>query len=191
MGSEELLAVALALGYVVFAIRQQRIAWVLAAFSAGLYLHIFTAVGLYMEAGLQIFYILAALYGWWVWGKDGSDQQLAIQRWPIRKHAVLLAGVLGLGAVLGLLLARYTDAALPIPDSITTVAALLATWMVTRKILENWLWWMGIDLVSIGLYLDRDLALTAALFAGYVILAAAGWWQWRQAFQCQQQATSK
>lgn len=191
MVGEELLAVALALGYVIFAIRQQRIAWVLAAVSAGLYLHIFATVGLYMEAGLQIFYILAALYGWWVWGEDRSDQQLAIQRWPIQRHAALLAGVLGLGAALGLLLARYTDAALPIPDSITTVAALLATWMVARKVLENWLWWIGIDLVSIGLYLDRDLALTAALFTGYVILATAGWFKWHQAFQCQQQAASK
>ncbi len=191
MGGEELLAVALALGYVIFAIRQQRVAWILAAVSAGLYLHIFATVGLYMEAGLQIFYILAALYGWWVWGEDRSDQQLAIQRWPIQRHAALLAGVLGLGAALGLLLARYTDAALPIPDSITTVAALLATWMVARKVLENWLWWIGIDLVSIGLYLDRDLALTAALFAGYVILATAGWFRWRQAFQCQVQAASK
>ncbi len=191
MGGEELLAVALALGYVIFAIRQQRVAWILAAVSAGLYLHIFATVGLYMEAGLQIFYILAALYGWWVWGEDRSDQQLGIQRWPIQRHAALLAGVLGLGAALGLLLARYTDAALPIPDSITTVAALLATWMVARKVLENWLWWIGIDLVSIGLYLDRDLALTAALFAGYVILATAGWFRWRQAFQCQVQAASK
>jgi nicotinamide mononucleotide transporter len=89
------------------------------------------------------------------------------------------------GTLLGLLLSQFTNASLPIPDSITTIAALLATWMVTRKILENWLWWIGIDLASIALFLNRGLDLTALLFAGYVVLALAGWLSWKQHYQTQ------
>jgi len=185
MMGEEQLAVVLALGYVLLAIRQRRLAWLLAAASAGLYLHIFLQVDLYMEAGLQVFYIVAAAYGWWVWQQDGSTERLPVQSWPIRRHMTLLAAVLVVGAALGLALDQYTGAALPIPDSISTLAALLATWMVTRKVLENWLWWIGIDLLSMAIYIDRGLLLTAGLFAGYVVLAAAGWLQWRRDFKAQ------
>jgi nicotinamide mononucleotide transporter len=93
--------------------------------------------------------------------------------------------VLVCGTSMGLLMSQFTDASLPIPDSITTLAALLATWMVTRKVLENWLWWIGIDLVSVVLFLNRGLDLTAWLFAGYVILAIAGWLSWRRQYQDQ------
>lgn len=185
MAWEEPLAVALALGYVLLTIRERRLAWILAGVSAALYLRIFFNVGLVMEAGLQLFYIVMAAYGFWAWGKDDSDRQLPVQRWPIRVHAGILVGVLLLGTATGLLLARFTDAALPIPDSITTIAALVTTWMVTRKVLENWLWWIGIDLISIGLYLHRGLDMTALLFAGYVLLAVAGWFRWRNQLQAE------
>ena len=185
MNWAEPVAVTLALAYVVFAIKERRFAWVLAAASAALYLRIFFVVGLFMEAGLQLFYILMAVYGWVAWGRDSSTAQLPIKRWPLRLHLLLLAAVLVLGTLLGLLLSQFTNASLPIPDSITTIAALLATWMVARKILENWLWWIGIDLASIALFLNRGLDLTALLFAGYVVLALAGWLSWKQHYQTQ------
>ena len=181
----EPVAVTLALAYVIFAIKEMRVAWVLAAASAALYLRIFFVVGLFMEAGLQLFYILMAVYGWFAWGRDSSAAQLPIQRWPVRLHLLLLTAVLITGTLLGLLLSQFTNASLPIPDSITTIAALLATWMVTRKVLENWLWWIGIDLASIALFLNRGLDLTALLFAGYVVLAVAGWLSWKQHYQAQ------
>ena len=185
MNWAEPVAVTLALAYVVFAIKERRFAWVLAAASAALYLRIFFVVGLFMEAGLQLFYILMAIYGWVAWGRDSGATQLPIKRWPLRLHLLLLAAVLVVGTLLGLLLSQFTNASLPIPDSITTIAALLATWMVARKILENWLWWIGIDLASIVLFLNRGLDLTALLFAGYVVLALAGWLSWKQHYQTQ------
>ena len=159
MAWEEPLAMGLALGYLLLIILEQRSAWLLAAMSAGLYLKIFYDVGLFMEAGLQVFYIVMAVYGFWAWGRNSSGQHLRIQRWPLKLHLLILAAVLTSGVGIGLLLARFTDAALPIPDSITTIGALTTTWMVARKVLENWLWWVGIDLVSIVLYLERGLEL--------------------------------
>jgi len=185
MGWDEPLAVTLALAYVVFAIKEKRTAWILAAASAALYLRIFFMVGLFMEASLQLFYIVMAGVGWISWGRDGSTAQLPIQRWPASRHILLLAVVLVFGTSMGLLMSQFTNASLPIPDSITTLAALLTTWMVTQKVLENWFWWIGIDLVSIVLFLNRGLDLTAWLFAGYVILAIAGWLSWRRQYQAQ------
>ena len=186
MAWEEPLAMGLALGYLLLIILEQRIAWLLAALSAGLYLKIFYDVGLFMEASLQVFYIVMAVYGFWVWGSNSSGEHLRIQRWPLRLHLLILAAVLAAGVGIGLLLARFTEAALPIPDSITTIGALTTTWMVARKVLENWLWWVGIDLVSIVLYLERSLELTALLFAGYVVLALVGWHNWRRLLRAQQ-----
>ena len=186
MAWEEPLAIGLALGYLLLIILEQRLAWLLAALSAGLYLKIFYDVGLFMEAGLQMFYIMMAGYGFWAWGSDSTGQQLQIQRWPLKLHLLILATVLASGLGIGLLLAAVTEAALPIPDSITTVAALATTWMVARKVLENWLWWVAIDLVSIVLYLDRGLKLTALLFAGYVVLAVVGCRNWRRLLRAQQ-----
>ena len=186
MAWEEPLAMGLALGYLLLIILEQRNAWLLAAMSAGLYLKIFYDVGLFMEAGLQVFYIVMAVYGFWAWGRNSSGQHLRIQRWPLKLHLLILAAVLTSGVGIGLLLARFTDAALPIPDSITTIGALTTTWMVARKVLENWLWWVGIDLVSIVLYLERGLELTALLFAGYVVLALLGWHNWRRLSRAQQ-----
>ena len=186
MAWEEPLAMGLALGYLLLIILEQRSAWLLAAMSAGLYLKIFYDVGLFMEAGLQVFYIVMAVYGFWAWGRNSSGEHLRIQRWPLKLHLLILAAVLTSGVGIGLLLARFTDAALPIPDSITTIGALTTTWMVARKVLENWLWWVAIDLVSIVLYLERGLELTALLFAGYVVLALLGWHNWRRLLRAQQ-----
>lgn len=186
MAWEEPLAMGLALGYLLLIILEQRSAWLLAALSAGLYLKIFYDVGLFMEAGLQVFYIVMAAYGFWTWGRNSSGEELRIQRWPLKLHLLILAAVLTSGVGIGLLLAGFTDAALPIPDSITTIGALTTTWMVARKVLENWLWWVGIDLVSIVLYLERGLELTALLFAGYVVLALLGWHNWRRLLRAQQ-----
>lgn len=176
----EELAVGLALLYVILAIREHRSCWLVAAASAGLYLWIFTRALLYMEAALQVFYILMSAYGWLSWGRADSPEQLHIQRWPLAKHllVVLIIGVLTGGC--GWAMARFTDAALPWLDTFTTVAALITTWMVARKVLENWLYWIVIDAVSIYLYTSRGLDLTAWLFAGYIGLAVLGFQQWHR-----------
>ena len=204
MNAVEICAVLLALAYVILAIQQRRICWLAAIVSAMLYVHIFWQVALYLEALLQVFYVVMALYGWSAWGpqqqRDHSrsqrqsqihDQSLdrsQIQTWTAQQHLVACTAVVSLSLVLGWGMQKWTDAALPFFDAATTVCALLATWMVTQKLLENWLYWVAINVVSIGLYLSRDLSLTAALFAGYVILAMVGYRTWRTQWLRQQTA---
>jgi len=188
----EVCAVLLALAYVILAIQQRRICWIAAIASAMLYSHIFWQVSLYLEAVLQIFYIAMAVYGWSAWGRqlrdehshhqshDQAHDQSHIQTWTGQQHLVACITIISLSLILGWAMQEWTDAALPFFDAATTVCALLATWMVTQRLLENWLYWIAINTVSIGLYLSRDLSLTAALFAGYVILAIVGYRTWRR-----------
>ncbi len=178
----ETVAVLLALSYVVLAIREHRSCWIAAALSAALYIWIFAQARLYMEAALQVFYIGMALYGWRKWRSDDGHLGLRIQRWPWTRHVLLIIATASGASLCGFLLARHTDAAMPYLDSGTTIAALITTWLVARKVLENWLYWIVIDAASVYLYGNRTLDLTALLYAGYVVLAVAGYWQWRRLY---------
>ena len=186
MSWAEVGAVGLALIYVLLAVYQNRWCWVAAIVSALLYVFIFWQVQLYLEAVLQCFYIGMAIYGWRVWRGGQAAPEKAITTWPWRHHLMACGVLLCVTLLLGAVMTRWTDAAAPFIDAATTVSALLATWLVAQKILENWLYWIVIDMASIWLYLSRDLSLTAALFAGYVLLAAFGYRTWRAQWLQQQ-----
>ena len=180
MSALETVAVVLALAYVILAMRQNRLCWVAAFVSALLYLVIFADVKLYMEAGLQVVYATMAIVGWIFWGRDNTTDTLPVTTRSWQFHATALLGIaIGTWAS-GSLLAAYTDAARPFVDAGTTVSAIVCTWMVTRKILENWLYWIVINAVSVWLFTDRGLSLTSGLFALYIVLSVAGYLSWRR-----------
>jgi nicotinamide mononucleotide transporter len=184
--SWEVLAVVLAVAYLVLAIRQNIWCWAAAAVSTLLYLYIMYASRLYMESVLQLFYLAMALYGWQQWRKPmASGGELPVTTWPLRYHVLAIVSVLSLVYISGELLTRFSDAALPHLDSFTTWGAIVATFMVARKILENWLYWFVIDAVSIGLYISRDLYLTAGLFAAYLVMIVIGYRSWRASMDTQ------
>ena len=174
-------AVVLGIAYLLLAVRESLWCWYAAAASTGIFLFLFWDVDLLMESGLQVYYLAMAAYGWWQWRRGGTNNSpLQISRWSLRQHCVAITVVLVAAAASGKLLAVNTNAALPYLDSFTTWGAVLTTWMVARKVLENWLYWLVIDAISIGLYLDRNLYLTALLFVVYLVIACYGYWQWRQ-----------
>jgi len=182
----EALAVVLAILYLLLAIRQNIWCWAAAAVSTSLYLHIMARAGLYMESALQLFYLAMAAYGWYEWRHGGAgDTELKVSTWRRRHHVYAIGGVLLMVMVSGGLLSRYSSAALPFVDSFTTWGAVVATFMVARKILENWLYWFVIDAVSIGLYLNRGLYFTAALFAVYLVMIVFGYRAWRASMRAQ------
>ncbi|MEJ8567731.1 nicotinamide riboside transporter PnuC [Elongatibacter sediminis] len=176
----ELLAVVLAVTYLVLAIRQNIWCWAAAAISTVIYLFIMFEARLYMESVLQLFYLAMAAYGWHQWRRHGRPgEDLKVSTWPLSRHAFAIGAVLVLVFASGHLLTEYSDAALPHLDSLTTWGAIVATYMVARKILENWVYWFVIDAVSVGLYLNRGLFLTALLFVGYLVLIIIGYRSWR------------
>ncbi|GAB3286934.1 nicotinamide riboside transporter PnuC [Parahaliea aestuarii] len=183
MSGWELIAVVLGVAYLLLAVRESLWCWYAAFVGTAISLYLFWQVGLVMESALQIYYLAMAVYGWWQWQQSSggvSDEagQRPISRWTLRQHTVAISAVLALSAISGNLLTAYTNAAMPYLDSFTTWGAILTTWMVARKVLENWIYWLVIDGASIYLYIDRELYLFSALFAVYLVIVVAGFWQW-------------
>ena len=184
MSAWEAVAVVLGVAYLLLAMRESLWCWYAAFISTAIFLVLFWEVSLLMESALQVYYLAMAAYGWWQWQHgSGGQTELAISRWGSRQHLAALCAVLLISAVSGSLLQHYTGAALPYLDSFTTWGSVLTTWMVARKILENWLYWLVIDSVSIYLYLDRELYLTAALFALYLVIVMFGYRKWLLHYQ--------
>ena len=185
----ELLAVILGVAYLLLAMRENIWCWYAAFVSTAIFLWVFWQVNLYMESGLQVFYLVMAVYGWYLWRQgEKPEDDLRISSWSVKTHAIAIVGIVGLSFTSGYLLNTYTDAKLPYLDSLTTWGAIITTFMVAKKVLENWIYWFVIDAVSIYLYLDRGLYFTALLFAAYVVIVIFGYIEWRQRYQ-QQTAT--
>jgi len=179
MTAWEVAAVLLGVAYLLLAVRESLWCWYAAFISTAIFLVLFWEVGLLMESGLQVYYLAMAVYGWWQWQRGSKHKtELAISSWRTRQHCIAVLVVVLASAASGALLERFTEAALPYLDSFTTWGSILTTWMVARKILENWLYWLVIDSVSIYLYLDRELYLTAVLFAVYLIIVLFGYRKW-------------
>jgi len=186
MSGWELVAVVLALAYLILAMQQRIECWYAALVSTGIYMFLFWEVNLLMESVLQIYYLLMAVYGWYQWRvADRSQTSTPIQCWSAVQHGCALLVVLVLTLISGYLLQLNSNAAWPYVDSFTTWGSVLTTYMVTKKVLENWLYWLLIDSVSIVLYVDRELYLTALLFAFYLVIVCFGYINWRRSFRRQ------
>lgn len=183
LSAAEIAAVVLAVGYLVLAIRQNIWCWLCAAVSTAIYVYLFFAARLYMESLLNAFYFLMALYGWSVWHAGGERMtDLPVSVWPLPVHGLALLLIVVSAGLSGYLLQRFTEAALPYIDSLTTFAAVWATFLVARKVLENWWYWLIIDAASVLIYWSRDLQLTALLFVVYLLMIPFGLISWRRSY---------
>ena len=179
----EIAAVILAIAYLLLAMRQNSLCWYAAFVSTSIFLVIFWQVGLVMESALQVYYLVMAAYGWWRWQAPADAGGLAVTSWGTRQHVLAIGSILALTAGSGFVLTSLLPglgAQMPVLDSFTTWGAVITTWMVATKVLENWLYWIVIDAVAIYLYLDRELYFTAVLFVAYVVIATFGWFAWRK-----------
>lgn len=177
----EIIAVILAIAYLLLAAKESILCWYCAFFSSLIFVFLFWDVSLLMESVLNIFYVIMALVGWWRWTagdiEGGELRIISLKPW---QHAVVLGMMLVLALLNGWFMQSYTTAAWPFVDSFTTWASVITTFMVVYKILENWLYWFLIDSVSIYLYVDRGLFLTALLFAAYIVIVVFGYFKWRR-----------
>lgn len=139
---------------------------------------------LYAEVYLQVYYIGMAIYGFYTW-KYGSQnhKEKAISTWSSKTHVIIIAVGFLLAFLMGTLLKNYTEAASTYIDSFTTVFAVIATFMTAQRLLENWIYWIIIDTVSIYLYFDRGGYLFALLFIVYTVIAIYGFINWRKNYR--------
>ncbi len=173
-------AVMLALVYLVLAARNDIRCWIWGGLSCAFWAWAaFSLYKLYVDALLQVFYVLMSVWGWYSW-KQGGETGRPITRMRRKEHLGLLFGGSLLSLLVGYLFARYTDAALPYLDAFTTVFSVLTTFLVIYRKLENWLYWLVIDSLYVYQYGSRGGYLFALLFVLYLVLAVAGYFKWRK-----------
>jgi nicotinamide mononucleotide transporter len=180
MTALELFAALFGVAAVYLATRENILSWPIALVNVGLYTVVFYEARLYADMGLQVVYFALSLYGWYEWQFGGASRTaLRVSRTPRRLWVVL--GVMHVVAwlLLGALLARTTNAAIPWLDSFLTTGSLVAQWMMTRKLLENWAIWLALDIIYVPMFISRGLYATAGLYALFLVLAVLGWRDWK------------
>lgn len=178
----EVLGVVFSVLYLIFSIRQNILLWPAGMISALLYMAVFFQSKFYADMGLNAYYFFISIYGWMVWRKGGgegkNERPVSRIRW---KPALLLAGLTVLAFFgIAFVLKNYTDSPIPYWDALTTAMSFTATWMLARKILEHWIVWIFVDLISMALYLYRGLYPTMILFLIYTSMAVVGYIEWKK-----------
>ncbi|WP_276359316.1 nicotinamide riboside transporter PnuC [Daejeonella sp. H1SJ63] len=155
--------------------------WPLAIISVLIYVIIFTEAKLYADAGLQIYFLIMNIYGWYFWSKK-PDQQLKVpvSHISFRESLISFITVLIFTVALGTFLYQGTDASFPYLDSFCTACSLVAQLLLARKVIENWLIWIFVDIIYVGVYISKDLHLTAGMYALYIIIATIGYIDWKK-----------
>jgi nicotinamide mononucleotide transporter len=176
----EVAGAALGLAYVVLAIRQHRACWALSLASAALYIGVFWGKHLYLQALLQAYYVAVSVYGWRAWSGASGQAGLAVSRTAGRRQGLAILAVVGTSLATARILAVETGSTDPMLDALTTCASLWATWLVARKRIDNWIWWIVVDALIALLCWRQQLFASMILYLCYVGLAIVGWKSWRR-----------
>ena len=160
--------------------------WIASIIMPAIYLFVYYDAGLYADFGINIYYLLIAIYGWVTWkfghrtARQEEGGELPVTRMPLRHWAgASIVCVLAL-LLIAWILINYTDSTVPWADAFTTALSIVGMWMLARKYVEQWLVWIVVDAASAGLYVYKDLHFTAALYALYAIIAIFGYRKWKQ-----------
>jgi nicotinamide mononucleotide transporter len=173
----EVLAVAGNLTYTIYMMLNKRIGWLFGIAASALGAYIFLHQYVYAQVALQLFYVVMGVYGWWSWGRR-KGMELPITRRPWWFHLLIIALGAAFTYLIGLGLAQLPDAQHVRLDGFITGFSLLATWMLARRILENWAYWIVADAFGIWLYILLGLYWYAGLYAVYVVLSIIGLVRW-------------
>ena len=169
----------LAIAYLLLALKQNKLCWFAWISSSILYLYVMYQAGLYMESLLQVFYLCMGFYGLSQWSKTiNNNQNTYVDLWSIGNHIFAISLVIVLSFLSGTLLSNFSNAALPFIDAFTTWGAIVASYMVAKKILENWIYWFVIAFISVFIFASRGLYFTSALFVTYLVIIYFGYKSW-------------
>jgi nicotinamide mononucleotide transporter len=159
--------------------------WPFAIISVIIYIFIFYKSHLFADMGLQFYFLVTNIYGWYFWSKKPLTEQKAPVK-LIKKTEILLSvlAIMVFTFLLGSVL-KYTTASYPYVDSFCTACSLVAQVFLARKVLENWLIWIFVDIIYVGVYLFKELHLTAIMYAIYVAIALLGYIDWKKAYRKQ------
>jgi len=164
-------------------IRQNILSWPIGLVQVVLYIYVFYNAKLYSDMILHFIYVGLQFYGWYHWlNGDKKNKQLQVSTLSMLRFVnYMLISVAGT-ALIGYLMAGYTDAALPYADAMIMSTSLVAQWLIARKILETWIFWILVDVVAIGVFLQKELYFTTALYSLFLIMATMGLFAWRRSY---------
>jgi nicotinamide mononucleotide transporter len=185
----EAASVLLGIAYSVLAVRRSRWCWVCGGLSSVILVYLAARARLPMQSALQLFYVVMSVYGFRSWVRHEQETDSVVTTWPLGAHLAAWCAILLLSAFSSRWLAAETGAAWPFLDSVTTWASLVATWLVVRMKLENWLYWIAIDVVLSYLFIAQKLPFIALLFVAYLGISTTGFVAWLRIYR--RQAHSK
>ena len=174
--------------------------WIAGIIMPAIYIFVYYNAGLYADFGINIYYLIAAIYGWffWMWGRKrgkkasttGNEQasvakELPITHTPLKYYTPLILVFIVSFIGIALILIHYTDSNVPWLDSFTTALSIVGMWMLARKYIEQWFAWILVDIVCCGLYIYKDLYFTSALYGLYSIIAIFGYFKWKKLMMTQ------
>lgn len=182
----EILGTIVGIIYLILEYRASIYLWIAGIIMPAIYIFVYYNAGLYADFGINIYYLLAAVYGWimWKWGKkegcSDNEHELTITNMPLRLYPLLSMFFVLAWLGIAYILANYTNSDVVWLDSFTTALSIVGMWMLAHKYVEQWIAWIAVDVVSSGLYIYKDLYYTAGLYAIYVIIAIFGYMKWKQ-----------
>ncbi|MBQ2786795.1 MAG: nicotinamide mononucleotide transporter [Bacteroidaceae bacterium] len=167
--------------------------WITSIIMPAIYLYIYYNAGLYADFGINVYYLVVAIYGWFAWrynfsltGKKDKSSPLLINYTPLRKWMALAVIFVIAWILIAWILVNYTDSTVPYIDAFTTSLSIVGMYMLARKYIEQWWLWLVVDVASCGLYIYKGLYFTAALYAVYAIIAIFGYRNWRSIMNTQE-----
>ena len=192
MNKVEHVAAVFGIAAVYLGTKQNIWSWPTTIVNVALYAFVFHNARLYAGSLLQVMFIIISINGWYQWLYGGRNRtELKVSRTP-RRLAVILAVIgVSFALLLGTFLHRRTNAALPFLDSALSSASVVAQWMLTRKLLENWLVWVAVDVVYVGMFLASSLTITAGLYFVFLVLCVMGYRQWKASLSEPELATAE
>jgi nicotinamide mononucleotide transporter len=179
----EVIAVITGIIYVLYTIRVNILLWLFGTVSSALYIWIFYDTGIYAFGLLYIYYVAMGIYGWIKWAKDASVDEggkTKITQIPTRLLYITLFVAIAAICLIYFVLSVYTDSDMPLTDAIITTGGMIATWMLTRKYIEQWLVWIFSDSIAMIVMISKGLYPSALLFLIYTVLAILGYFKWRK-----------
>jgi len=181
----EILATLTGLLYILFTIRENILLWLFGIISSGLFIWVFYRSGIYAYAVLYVYYVLIGLYGWYNWSRPTSFENRKSSGISIHRISPPgLAGCIAVSLLFALpvyfLLVKYSESEVAWLDALLTSSGMVATWMLTQKMIEQWIFWIVIDLFSCSLMIYKGLYPSSLLFLAYALLAVKGFIEWKK-----------
>ena len=178
----EIVGAILSLIYLYLSIKQKISLWVFGFLSSAFYIVVFFQTKFYADMSLQFYYLAISVYGWFVWthAKPETGHELPATKISSRLIFQLIVSSIIIYVIYYIILDKFTDSTIPKVDSLVGMLSVIGTWMLARKLIENWLVWIVADGIATGLFFYKGLYPTAILFIIYTVMAVVGYWQWQK-----------